>query len=408
MLTSLAMGCDSLTPAPESSAAKAEDEPEKGTPAKDEPTKGRAADAKGKPAVADATPAKGKPAPDAAEGDEPRNPEAEPQTKPVAADLPPGDAREERRRRFAKSGERDTDLDPNYLVWHQLPAKDPNEPPRYRTTWLVGGESAGEATGMFLAETDELLLSQGEHVYGLQIQSTTVRSESCGWTPGETEIPQFEDFEDHRSRLMVKDRFEAPFPVHGSPTAPAAGVESFARTMEVTGNIGPYLFVKEYLYTMECESANGWTEAMAKIIDLRTRSEVALTRPLDDRSFAAIQAPLIAALEKKDPEGDFSRPGGPSDVVVAALRPAFEVGHMKLQQQLAVETCHACQDGEWEDSTISVYLPFSTPKITAKDLKIPPVVDIHYGHFDDRPHGYTELTTFEAKQTARQVFGLER
>ncbi|MEM7159643.1 MAG: hypothetical protein AAF799_42780 [Myxococcota bacterium] len=404
MLTGLAAGCDSSKAKPDSSVAE--------STAKDASKKSEG-DAKADPAHKTA-PAKADDEAKAPADGEP--PEADDETKPPANGEPPeanaapdaADADEPDEGPdegpFPPPKGWSTDLDPNYLVWEQLPG-DPNKPPRYRTTWLVGGKSAGEAAGLFLGDVDRLLLAEGDYVYEWQAQTFRAKSESCGWSPGQKEIPQFETFDDPRSRFLVTSTYEAPFPVHGSLAAPTEGVENFSRTMEITGNIGRYVFTKEYLYTMECDSANGWTEAAAKIIDLHTRSTVDLLRPLNDGSFAAIEAPLIAALEKKDPEGEFSRPSGPGDVVVAALRPAFGREHMTVEQQLAVETCHACQDGEWEDSTISVYLPFSTPKIAVKDLKVPPIVNLHYLNYDEsRPHGFTELKTAKAKETIREFF----
>jgi hypothetical protein len=296
---------------------------------------------------------------------------------------------------------------PTYLVWQEILPSMYAEPepsaPHHQTTWIRAGETGPEILGA----TTGLLLTHGSRVYRWVSEPVEFRAVSCEgmevWDDEEVPPGAWHTLTDRASWLV---------PLGGGPSIPVhrakSGrvedtIEEHDRNFVVTGTLGPYLFTEELLYTYNC-GAHGGVQAYAKILDLRTGKPVQLAPRMDEARFTAVWPDVRAALVREDPDETWSAPSGASDVALTALQPRLEHGRIHLAQQLTVDTCYACSDGDWSSYSLSVQLPLEAPPALRDYLQVPLAVQDHLGEPDEGvARGFTAVTTDAALATLRDV-----
>jgi hypothetical protein len=302
----------------------------------------------------------------------------------------------------------DVDDTPTYLVWQETAPPMYAEPepggPRYSTDWIRAGETGPEILG----STPGLLLTHGGRVYRWMSEPVDFEAVSCKgmeiWDGEEAPPDAWHVLTDRATRFVPLGGGPSIWVHRGQTGRVEDAVDEHDRSFAVTGTLGPYVFTEELLYTYNC-GAHGGVQAHAKILDLRSGESVELAPRLDDARFAELWPDLRAALLREDPNETWYAPTNAQDVALTALKPRLEHGRIRVDQQLTVDTCYACSDGDWSSYSLSVQLPFEAPPALRDHLQVPAAVRAHLSEpSEGDARGFTAVTTDAALATLRDTF----
>lgn len=200
-------------------------------------------------------------------------------------------------------------------------------------TFLIGGHTLT----LRHAPMDEYAFSE------CQLGGTSWRGR---YTPDELSVVD----ESGKATMLVEGR------------AQAEGMYDFVQGAEITGNVGPYLFVRESVFENDCGAAHPNYNRTAFIWDARSHQKVTFAAPA-----SAFERAELALAGK----------GFDAPPYLAELVPRFDHGgHLSIGWRFEKLSSHAEADGNGTEDTVSVIIDSKTlseplpPELAA--LEVPP------------------------------------
>ncbi|MEM7155675.1 MAG: hypothetical protein AAF799_22690 [Myxococcota bacterium] len=290
----------------------------------------------------------------------------------------------------------------SYLIWRQLPS---DETPRYETVWKRKTEHGQE----YLGTRGGLILASGEQIYTWETRDVSFENVACEAYPSEGPVGEDDwvSLTETAARLVPHGKglvLKLNDP-HGGRQPDVYPLMEFERSFVVTGNLGPYLFVRSLVHSFECDSAHPSFEGQPIIFDISSgRVQDMVPEPSAERLEGLLPA-ITSRMKAEDLEDD--APSSAKGIKATELVPDYRPSgpSMDLEIVLTVETCYACSESEAGAGTWSTRIPYETPLALRQYQVVPQIVA---DHFADQAKGsivgFTAVETEAAEGKLSEIF----